>query len=144
MKFWKWFFILLGPLLLGAFIGLMLTVIYPSSMKVASFLCPEDKPDTFIVSYTTTTSDGTGTSFTLFCMSERGEVREIGTWRPMLVVVAITVAVSYGLMLLLVLWGAIRRIGRSPDDGSAEASAQVFAGLPDPPVVSQPPPPGFQ
>jgi len=140
VKFWKWFFILLGPLLLGAFIGLMLTVIYPSSMKVASFLCPEDKPDTFIVSYTTTTSDGTGTSFTVFCMSERGEVREIGTWRPMLVVIGITVAVTYGIALLLFLWGAIRRIGRggpSPNEVSAE-----FSGLPPPPVVSDPPP-GF-
>ena len=137
MKFWKWFFILLGPLLLGLFIGLMVSVIYPNSMKVASFLCPEDKPDTFLVSYTTTTSDGTGTSFTVYCMSERGEVREIGTWRPMLVVCGITVAVTYGLMLLVVLWGAIRRIGRSPDDASAEAGAEVFAGV-------TPPPAGFE
>ena len=142
MKFWKWFFILLGPLLLGAFIGMMLTVIYPTSMKAAAFLCPEDKPDTFIVSYTTTTSDGTGTSFTLFCMSERGEVREIGTGRPMLVVIAITCAVTYGLMLLLLLWGLIKRgLGRSgsPD----EVAAATFAGLADPPVVSEPPP-GFE
>ena len=141
MKFWKWFFILLGPLLLGAFIGLMLTVIYPSSMKVASFLCPEDKPDTFIVSYTTTTSDGTGTSFTVFCMSERGEVREIGTWRPMLVVIGITVAVTYGIALLLFLWGAIRRMGRG-GGSPAEVSAEAFAGLPPPPVAGDPPP-GF-
>lgn len=143
MKFWKWFFLLLGPLLLGAFIGMMITVIYPNSMKAASYLCPEDKPDTFIISYTTTSSDGgTGTSFTLYCMSERGEVRELGTWRPMLVVIGIACAVLYGLVLLLVLRGLVKRItggGQPP----AEVAADVFAGLPDPPVVS-PPPPGFE
>ena len=135
MKFWKWFFLLLGPLLLGAFIGMMLTVIYPNSMKVASFLCPEDKPDTFIVSYTTTTSDGTGTSFTLFCMSERGEAREIGTWRPMLVVIAITVAVAYAVLLLFVLWRVVRRLARGGDPDT---------GVPlSPPPEFGDPPPGF-
>jgi hypothetical protein len=132
VKFWKWFFLLVGPLLVGLFIGLMVSVTYPSSMKVASFLCPEDKPDTFIVHYSVTTSDGTGTSFTLYCMSERGEIREIGTWRPMMVVCGITVAVTYALVLALFLWGLVKRLGRprspTPDE--------VLAGV-------QPPPEGF-
>ena len=144
MKFWKWFFLLAGPFLLGAFIGMMTTVIYPKSMEVAAFLCPEDKPDTFIVSYTSATSDGgTGTSFTVFCMSERGEVREIGTWRPMLVVIAITCAVLYALVLLLLLRRLVRRITRGGDPSPAELSADAFAGLPDPPAVGRPPP-GFE
>ena len=136
MKFWKWFFLLLGPLLLGAFIGMMVTVLYPKSMNVAAFLCPEDKPDTYVVSYTTTTSDGTGTSFTLFCMSERGEVYELGTWRPMLVIILITVGVTYAILLLFVIWGLIRRIGRGSDPD---------AGVPlnPPPPDFGDPPPGF-
>jgi hypothetical protein len=88
-------------------------------MGVAAYLCPDDKPDSYVVSYTTTTSDGTGTSFTLFCMSERGEVYELGTWRPMLVVIGISVAVAYGIVLLLFLWGLVRRLirGGDPDTG---------------------------
>jgi hypothetical protein len=132
VKFWKWFFLLLGPLFLGAFIGLMLTVIYPKSMTVASYLCPDDKPDVYVVSYTTTTSDGTGTSFTLYCMSERGEVYELGTWRPMLVVIGITVAVTYALWLLLVLWGLLKRArrGGDPNLGVPVATTPQFG---DPP-----------
>ena len=136
MKFWKWFFLLVGPFLLGAFIGLMVSVIYPTSMNVASFLCPEDKPDTYVVSYTTTTSDGTGTSFTLYCMSERGEVYELGTWQPMLVIILITVGVTYGILLLFVIWGLIKRIRRGGDPN-------VGVVLNPPPPEFADPPPGF-
>ena len=112
MKFWKWFFILLGPLLLGLFIGVMVMVIYPNSLKLAGFLCPDDKPDTFVVRYTTTTSDGgTGTNWTLFCMSERGETEEIGTWLPLLVVCGVAVAVAYGFAFLLLIRRMVRGIG---------------------------------
>jgi hypothetical protein len=134
VKFWKWFFLLLGPLLLGAFVGMMLTVIYPRSMQAAAYLCPEDKPDSFVISYTTTTSDGTGTSFTLYCMSERGEVYELGTWRPMVVVMGITIAVAYGIVLLFVIWGLIKRLLRRSDPDTG-----VPTGAP-PPEFGDPPP----
>ena len=111
MKFWKWFFLLLGPLLLGLFIGVMVMVAYPNSLRVGAFLCPDDKPDAFVVRYSVTTSDGTGTNWTLYCMSERGETEEVGTWLPMLVVCGIAVATLYVVILLFALWRLIRGIG---------------------------------
>lgn len=112
MKAWKWLLLLVGPLLVGLFIGLMVAVIYPRSMRLAGFLCPEDKPDAFVVTYSTTSGGETGSSFTLYCMSERGEVREVGTWRPMLVVCAWAVGFTYAIVLVLFLWGVVRRSRR--------------------------------
>ncbi|HYF45483.1 MAG TPA: hypothetical protein VD926_04685 [Acidimicrobiales bacterium] len=108
MRFWKVFFVVLGPLLLGLFLGVMTMVAYPSSLKVGAFLCPEDKPDAFVVRYSVSTSDGTGTNWTLYCMSERGETEEIGTWLPLLAVCAIPVGALYALVLL----GLVRRLVR--------------------------------
>lgn len=134
MKFWKWFFLLLGPALLGLFIGLMLMVAYPSSLKAAAFLCPDDKPDVFVVRYTVDTSDGQGTNFTLYCMSDRGETEEIGTWLPLLVVCGICVAVLYGFVLLLIGWRLVKGIS-----GGASPPTEAFAGVQQPP-----PPPSFE
>jgi len=111
MRFWKWFFILLGPALLALFTAVMLMVAYPNALKLAApTLCADDKPDAFVVRYDVQTSDGTGTNFTLFCMSERGEIEEIGTWEPLLILFAITAAIVYGLIFLLWLVGRIRKM----------------------------------
>jgi hypothetical protein len=136
VKFWKWFLLLVGPFLLGAFMGLMVSVIYPRSMGVAAYLCPDDKPDSFVVSYTTSSGGESGTSFTLFCMSERGEVYELGTWRPMLVIMGITIAVAYGIVLLFVIWGLIRRLRRGGDPN-------LGVPLSGPQPEFGDPPPGF-
>jgi hypothetical protein len=115
VRFWKWSFLLLGPLLLGLFIGVMVMVAYPKSLEVGSFLCPDDKPDAFVVRYSVTTSDGgTGTNWTLYCMSDRGETEEIGTWLPLLVVVGIAVGTCYAVVLLFLAWRLIRGIGGDP------------------------------
>lgn len=112
MKFWKWFFILLGPALLALFIAVMLMVAYPNALKLAApSLCPEDKPDAFVVRYDVQSSDGgTGTNFTLFCMSERGEIEEVGTWEPLLILFGITAVIVYVLIFLLWLVGRIRKM----------------------------------
>jgi len=111
MKFWKWFFILLGPALLALFIAVMLMVAYPNALKLAApSLCPEDKPDAFVVRYDVQTSDGTGTNFTLFCMSERGEIEEVGTWEPLLFLFLVVAAILYVLIFLIWLVSRIRKM----------------------------------
>ena len=157
MRFWKWFFLIPFPPLLALFFGVMLMVAYPKVLEVGGVLCPDDKPDTFVVNYTVQTSDGTGTNFTLFCMSERGEIEEVGTWGPLMVVVGICAAVIYGLMLLLVIRGLIRRISRGGDPDPPAGVTGVYltpeqlaaqqAGQPDPFAALQqdpvPPPETF-
>ena len=113
MKLGKWFLLLLGPALLALFIAVMLMVAYPNALKLAApSLCPDDKPDAFVVRYDVQTSDGTGTNFTLFCMSERGEIEEIGTWEPLLILFVLVAALVYGLLILFWLIGIVRRLAR--------------------------------
>jgi hypothetical protein len=137
VRFWKWFFLLLGPLLLGLFIGVMLMVAYPNILKLGASMCPDEKPDAFVVRYTVSTSDGTGTNFTLYCMSERGEIEEVGTWLPLLVVCGYVVAGLYAVVFLFVVIGMVRRISGGGSDPPTDG-ANVYL-RPDP-VVGQPAP----
>lgn len=58
--------------------------VYPGSLRpTAAVLCPDDKPDPLVVQYSEETSEGTGTSWTLFCLDEDGEVLEVGSWAPL-------------------------------------------------------------
>jgi hypothetical protein len=85
------------------------TVIYPGSLRwTAPLLCPDDKPDSFVVRIEQADSEGTSTSFSLFCMGDRGEFEEVGTWKPL----GILFLYGYGLMAALlgaVLLGIRRR-----------------------------------
>ena len=135
MKFWKWFFILLGPALLALFIAVMLMVAYPNALKLAApSLCPDDKPDAFVVRYDVQTSDGTGTNFTLFCMSERGEIEEVGTWQPLLILFVIVAGILYVLIFLLWLVGRLRKMAGGevdpmmpPSDPLVMSADQILA-----------------
>jgi len=101
-----------GPALLALFIALMLMVAYPNALKLgAPFLCADDRPDAFVVRYDVQTSDGTGTNFTLICMSERGEIDEVGTWKPLLVLYAFVTALVFGALIVRWLIGVIRGAG---------------------------------
>ena len=131
MKFWKWFFLILGPALLALFIAVMLMVAYPNALKLAApTLCPDDKPDAFVVRYDVQTSDGTGTNFTLFCMSERGEIEEVGTWEPLLFLFLLVAAVLYSFIILL--W-SIRVVRRALRGGDPDPPSY---GIPEPVVMS--------
>jgi hypothetical protein len=106
---------LLGPALVALFIAVMLMVAYPNALRLgAPMLCPDDKPDAFVVRYTVQTSDGTGTNFTLFCLSERGEPEEVGTWEPLFLLTGFVAAVVYGFAVVLWLLAVLRRRGRDP------------------------------
>ncbi len=137
MRFWKSFSVILGPALFALFIAVMLMVAYPNALKLAApTLCPDDKPDAFVVRYNVQTSDGTGTNFTLFCMSERGEITEIGTWEPLLILFGFVAALVYGLIILLWLIRLVRRVARGGSDPPTDLDDPGSAALD--PVVSPP------
>ncbi len=131
----KGILLLVVPFFVAVFLATMLMVIYPSSFKAAAFLCPDDRPDTFVVRYDVATSDGTGTNWTLMCVSERGEIYEVGTWKPLLVLLGIVSAVVYGFVLLLVLLRLVRGIDSDlgPPDAGLPPEAESFPGLTSPP-----------
>lgn len=145
-RVWKWCFVLLGAVLLALFIAVMLMVAYPNALKVsAPFLCPDDKPDAFVVRYDVETSDGTGTNFTLFCMSDRGEIEEVGTWAPLLYLFGFVAAILFALLLLRVVLGIIRRIASDGDPGTGPPMGPGDPMLMTPEQIlgaSAPPPPG--
>jgi hypothetical protein len=121
----------------AAFIALMLMVIYPGSLKVtAPILCPDDRPDPVVVRYDVQTSDGTGTNFTLFCLSDRGEFVEVGTWEPLGL---LFLFVGVGMVGAVLLWMAVGLIRGSSSAGSGagppegpDPFEQMLADQPDP------------
>jgi hypothetical protein len=145
VRFWKVLLVALGPLLLGLFLGVMTMVAYPNSLRLGGFLCPDDKPDVFVVRYSVSTSDGTGTNWTLYCMSERGETEEIGTWLPLLAVCAVPTAALYALVLL----GLVRRLVRGITGSGAPLPSDPTGTFLTPdqvltPQGSPPTPPPFE
>ena len=79
---------------LGLAVGLLVVmslglVVYPGALKLtAPVLCPDDQPDAFVVRTTVEDAEGPSTNFTLFCMGQRGQFTEVGTWRPLLLLFA--------------------------------------------------------
>lgn len=59
--------------------------IYPGALRpTGAVLCPDDKPTARVVEYSEPTPDGaTASNATLFCLGERGDLTEVGTWRPL-------------------------------------------------------------
>lgn len=74
---------------LGLMVGVVVvlsigTVVYPGSFKwTAPLLCPDGQPDAYVIRTTTSDSDGSSTNFSLFCMGDRGDFTEVGSWRPL-------------------------------------------------------------
>lgn len=109
-----------GLLAVSAVVALILTslllVIYPGSFRwTAPHLCPSGQTDAYVVRYSQATSDGSqSTNFTLFCMDERGEFTEVGSWRPLGLVFAGMTAALFALIVLRTFWRFLR--------GSSEAA----------------------
>lgn len=101
----------------SAFITTMLMVIYPGSFEwTAPVLCPDSRPDPFVVRYESQTRDGTAVNFTLFCMGERGQFTEVGSWRPL----ALLMAFVTGAMVALVAGlGVLAHLSRHHRPGAA-------------------------
>jgi hypothetical protein len=129
--------LLTGVVGVAAFVASMLMVIFPGSLKAtAPILCPDDRPDPFVVRYDVQTSDGTGTNFTLFCMSDRGDFYEVGTWEPLGLMFLFVAAGMVGGVLLWTAVGLIRGSSRAgPPDGPPEGPdpfEQMLANQPNP------------
>jgi hypothetical protein len=112
--------IVLGVLVLGvaaltvAAVGI---AIWPGSMKLtAPVLCSADQPDPFVVRTTTSDSDGTSTSFSLFCMGDRGDFTEVGTWEPFGLLILYTWGLFLALTALIVARIRWRRWRRGRDE----------------------------
>lgn len=77
-----WVF-LFGLVMVIPFVA-VLTVVWPGVLKLtAPLVCAEGFDDTVVARDTTHTAPGeTSTSFTLYCMNERGELSDEGGFRP--------------------------------------------------------------
>jgi hypothetical protein len=104
--------------------------IWPGSMKLtAPVLCPAEQPDPFVVRTTTSDSEGTSTSFSLFCMGDRGDFTEVGTWEPYGLLFLYTWAAFVALALLIIArvrWRRRRRAGATP--AAPDPAAPLEAG----------------
>jgi hypothetical protein len=83
-----------------------LMAIWPGSLKWTSrFVCPNGYDDTFIVRDTYNVQPGeTSTTFTMYCMSPRGEVHDAGIFTPMVyqfAALAVALVLVVGLVLLV-------------------------------------------
>lgn len=84
--------------------------IWPGSMKLtAPVLCSSEQPDPFVVRTTTTDSEGTSTNFSLFCMGDRGDFTEVGSWEPY----GLLFLYTWGLFVALALLLYARRLWRN-------------------------------
>jgi hypothetical protein len=85
--------------------------IWPGEAKLtAPLLCPDDRPDAFVVADTYSVRPGeTSTNFTLYCMGPRGETTEVGFFVPFLLLTLLHGAIILGLVFLLGARGAARR-----------------------------------
>lgn len=108
------------------FAGVMTTVlvtvaIWPGEMKLTGpLLCPEARTDVFVVSDTYSARPGeTSTTFTMYCMGERGDVEDMGSFRPMAILTAVhtvlIVALALFLGIVFKLLRLVRRADRPPD-----------------------------
>lgn len=132
---------LVSLLVASAVTSSLLMVIWPGSFKLtAPLLCPADQPDAFVVQYTVQTTDGTGTNFTLFCMGERGQFTEVGTWAPLAL---ITGFVTAGLVVLAAGLAVLAHLSRhhrpappgdDPADAPVDAPVDASFAPPSPPV----------
>lgn len=107
--------LVIGVFLLGATVPAIVIVavggvIFPGAMKwTAPQLCPDDQPDAFVIRTTTQDSEGTSTNFSLFCMGERGDFSEAGSWRPLGLLSLWTYCTLVGLTVLVFVWRRARR-----------------------------------
>lgn len=130
--------LLAGSAVVAIIITSLLMVIYPGSFRwTAPQLCPDGQTDAFVVRYHEATSDGQSTNFTLFCMDERGELTEVGSWRPMGLVFAGMTATLFALFVLLAFWRFLRKsagAGGSPTIATSAGSVATDGptpGIPD-------------
>ncbi|HMG45576.1 MAG TPA: hypothetical protein VK611_29860 [Acidimicrobiales bacterium] len=104
---WLRFFLIWLAVLVGVAVAILVVlsiglVVYPGAMRwTAPVLCPDGQSDSYVVRTTVDGAEGTSTSFSLFCLGERGDFTEVGSWRPL----GILFAMTYGAVLALIAVG---------------------------------------
>ena len=115
-----------------AFTAIMTTVIvtvgiWPGEAKlVAPILCPDDRPDPFVVADSHQVSPGeTSYNFTLYCMGPRGEHTDVGFSRPLLLPPVLHAVIAPALIALVTvaIVARPRRRDRPPSDTPADPTA---------------------
>jgi len=109
-------------------VTLLSTLVWPGQVKVvAPLLCPDDQPDAFVVADTTTSSEGTSTSFTLYCADEHGRTTDVGWFRPYVLVTLGYVVAAVALVVAVLAWRRLRRRRRAatPPDAADLSGAGV-------------------
>jgi hypothetical protein len=110
------------------FMAVMTTVtltigIWPGEMKLtAPLLCQDSMPDAFVVSDTYSSRPGeTSTNYTMYCMSERGDVEDVGWFRPLVILTlahgALILALLLGAAVLVKLLNGLNRRSAGPPGG---------------------------
>ena len=126
------FFAFIGLIVLGVAAITVSSVgiaIWPGSMKLtAATLCPSEQPDPFVVRTTTTDSEGTSTSFSLFCMGERGDFTEVGSGKPLGLLFLYTWGAFVAVTVLLLGRRSWRKRRRARPTAAPDTAAPVQAG----------------
>ncbi|MDH3755637.1 MAG: hypothetical protein OEU32_17370 [Acidimicrobiia bacterium] len=90
-------------MVLAVIIMSLAIVIYPGIMKwTAGAVCPDGFPDPFVVRDTESIRPGeTTTTFTMYCMDEQGLVRDVGWFRPIIILFGALVVVELALFAIM-------------------------------------------
>lgn len=136
-----------GGCLIGGFLfGLVMILplmaglmgIWPGVMKLtAPIVCPAGFDDTVVARDTYHTRPGeTSTTFTMYCLNDRGEVSDEGVLVPMAIITGVLAAAYVALVVALIVIGAVKRRGRGqPDEMPSVITSSTFG----PPPWQQPP-----
>lgn len=116
--------------------GAVLSVIWPGVFELtAPILCPDGFADPLVVRDTYSVQPGeTSTTFTMYCLSPRGEVHDAGALKPMLLVMAglVVICTVVGLIaMMLVGRSAVRRRARRGRERPEPAEAYVASVVPN-------------
>lgn len=98
------------------FIAVMTTVIvtigiWPGEMKLtAGWLCPDDQTDAYVVTDTYQSPNGSGsnTDFTMYCMGDRGQITNVGFFKPAGLLTLAHGALFVALVLVILIFRRLR------------------------------------
>lgn len=116
--------------------------IWPGEMKLtAPILCPDEKPDPYVVSDTYSPQPGeSSTTYTLYCVGERGDFEDVGVFRPMALLTLFHAGLWLAIPFVLAPIAMIRRRARQGVGGEATVKDRP-GGDTSPPDTSRSPAP---
>lgn len=103
--------VMIAPLMAG------LVGIWPGVLKLtAPILCDADHDEAVVARDTYHTRPGeTSTTFTMYCLNDRGEAVDEGAFKPIAIVFGVLAGLYVLLALIALIVGAVKRGGRGPE-----------------------------